>query len=283
LFGFLVWELKENYRLYAANRALELRPVLVGSHGETVLRLLRPGFHSGTVPKAFSRLRRAVHRSDARKRAARAEKQREILHHVEQALRHFTQCDLLFFLQQGGPWEGAELRVGHIVLGLHSIQIELVGAGANAGRAWIELEDCGGWLVATIKDEGWVGTLDGERRRVFRNALLGFYKKAGVMLVSTQLTRCLRPHGLDFCVTREGLSVTQEGNGGEAVYELRAEGPILAHGDARLVKSLPVFEARELLFRAVPLTWEDWVDVWECEQAGYAKELLSGLPLWDCP
>ena len=30
-----------------------------GSHGETVVRLLRPGFHSGTLPKRFARLRRA--------------------------------------------------------------------------------------------------------------------------------------------------------------------------------------------------------------------------------
>src|SRR5262249_3237653 len=48
--GFLVWELKENWRLYRANRALALGPVVIGSHGETMTRLLRPGFHSGTLP-----------------------------------------------------------------------------------------------------------------------------------------------------------------------------------------------------------------------------------------
>ena len=56
--GFLVWELKENWRLYAANRLANCN-----SHrrppGETIDRLLRPGFHSGTVPKLFARLRRA--------------------------------------------------------------------------------------------------------------------------------------------------------------------------------------------------------------------------------
>ena len=57
VFGFLVWELKENWRLYAANRPRYLRPMPIGSHGETLLRLLRPGIHSGTVPRLFAKLR----------------------------------------------------------------------------------------------------------------------------------------------------------------------------------------------------------------------------------
>ena len=59
VFGFLVWELTSNWRLYESNRPESLGPVVVGSHGETVVRLLRPGFHSGTLPKQFARLRRA--------------------------------------------------------------------------------------------------------------------------------------------------------------------------------------------------------------------------------
>src|SRR5262249_58981978 len=61
--GFLVWELKENWRLYAANRPPTLRPVMVGSHGETLARLLRPGFHSGTLPKLHAKLRKAERRA----------------------------------------------------------------------------------------------------------------------------------------------------------------------------------------------------------------------------
>src|SRR5262249_59590974 len=57
LWGFMAWELVANWRVYAANRARELRPAQIGSHGETMARLLRPGLHSGTVPKAFPRLR----------------------------------------------------------------------------------------------------------------------------------------------------------------------------------------------------------------------------------
>ncbi|MEX2560599.1 MAG: hypothetical protein WD403_11830, partial [Pirellulales bacterium] len=56
VFGFLVWELKENWRLYQANRPKLLGPVPVGHHGETVVRLLRPGLHSGLLPKLYARL-----------------------------------------------------------------------------------------------------------------------------------------------------------------------------------------------------------------------------------
>jgi hypothetical protein len=281
LFGFLVWELKENYRLYAANRSPELRPVLVGSHGETVLRLMRPGFHSGTVPKAFARLRRAVHRTNPRKRAAREDKQRTTLHHVEEALQHFVEFDLLYFLDQSGRFEGTGLRLGHIVLGLHSIQIQLTQPAAAAGGIWVEFEEGGGRLTATIRDEGLLGSLDGDRRRVLRNALIGFYKKVGVTLIRTQVAERLDSYGLDFRVTDEGLVVTTQEGGESAVYDLDAADRLVAQGDARLVKSLPVFTPRALLFRATPLTWLDWVNVWECEQSGYAKELMSGLPLWE--
>src|SRR5207302_7832460 len=50
IFGFLAWELRANWKLYRANRPPVLKPIAIGSHGESMARLLRPGFHSGTVP-----------------------------------------------------------------------------------------------------------------------------------------------------------------------------------------------------------------------------------------
>src|SRR5690606_34047042 len=90
LAGFLVWELKENWRVYKATRAKTLQPVIIGHHGETMSRLLRPGFHSGTIPKLHTRLRRAAWRKDTRELG----KARDGLHHVEHALLRFTQRQL---------------------------------------------------------------------------------------------------------------------------------------------------------------------------------------------
>ena len=59
-FGFLVWELKENWKLFDANHAPGAYPVPVGQHGETLRLMLRRGFHAGTVPKAWDKLRRLL-------------------------------------------------------------------------------------------------------------------------------------------------------------------------------------------------------------------------------
>ena len=57
IFGFLAWELKENWRLYRARtRRTRCGPKWSATNGETVLRLMRPGFHSGTLPKLYARL-----------------------------------------------------------------------------------------------------------------------------------------------------------------------------------------------------------------------------------
>lgn len=59
-FGFMVWELMENWRLYAANRPERLCRVRIGSHGESFYSFFRPGFHSGTIAKAFRKLRHST-------------------------------------------------------------------------------------------------------------------------------------------------------------------------------------------------------------------------------
>src|SRR5207244_10189143 len=51
--AFFLWEMQENWRLFRANRSPRLSAVVVGRHGETILQLLKPGAHSGTIPKLF--------------------------------------------------------------------------------------------------------------------------------------------------------------------------------------------------------------------------------------
>ena len=94
--GFLVWEFKENWRLYRANQPRDLRPQVAGGHGETVPRLLRPGFHAGTLPKLYARLRRI--------KGAGLGKRHEQLHHVEEAVRRFVERNLLAVLAGSKTW-----------------------------------------------------------------------------------------------------------------------------------------------------------------------------------
>ena len=65
IFGFIVWELKENWRLYESNRPDGIQPVVMGHHGETMRGYLLPRFHSGTVPKLYREIRKKL-RKEAR-------------------------------------------------------------------------------------------------------------------------------------------------------------------------------------------------------------------------
>lgn len=121
--GFLVWELKENWKIYAANhkafqpdfdlrRALKpltrvdlakapVEPAVVGSHGETLHSFLRRGFHSGTLPKAFDRLR-AVLRGQLRNEVSAAHKVRDAQRHlaeIEHTLLLFCDRELGYALR----------------------------------------------------------------------------------------------------------------------------------------------------------------------------------------
>jgi hypothetical protein len=127
IFGFLIWELKENWRLFAANRPKNLRPVLIGGHGETMLRLLRPGFHSGTIPKQFAKLRRAERKALRSGESGAARKHREMLHHVEIYLQRYIEREFIawFAAGDGGNWPSPRVRETRLATSEATIEVEL--------------------------------------------------------------------------------------------------------------------------------------------------------------
>jgi hypothetical protein len=176
VFGFLVWELRSNWRLYDANRPPTLGPVPVGSHGETVVRFLRPAFHSGTVPKRFARLRRALRAG--RERAAL--KHREALHHVEEAMRRLIEREFAELLRESRSLGGYSIEPGSIQLSTGRIRIELLGEDRDRPSLWIDLEERAGVLAAAVSRVGWLEILNDDERRTLADALAGLYKISGV-------------------------------------------------------------------------------------------------------
>jgi hypothetical protein len=179
IFGFLVWELKENWRLYEANRPTTLKPVLVGSHGETVVRLLRPGFHSGTIPKLFAKLRRAARRG--RGRASR--RFHDALHHVEEGLHRFAERELVHLLEHSRRWAKLPLRVTEVALATNRIRLELAcpDLGTKSMEIFLVLDD--GQVMARIGDTGWLEQLSPKQRDAFTEALAGWLQWAGACQV----------------------------------------------------------------------------------------------------
>jgi hypothetical protein len=176
LFGFLVWELRSNWRLYAANRPTTLGPIVVGSHGETVVRFLRPAFHSGTVPKRFAKLRRALRAG----RDGAVLKHREALHHVEEAMRRLIEREFAGLLRESRSLGADAIEPGSIHLATGRIRIELLGEDRDRPSLWIDLEERSGVLAAGVSQVGWLESLDDAQRRTLANALAGLYKISGV-------------------------------------------------------------------------------------------------------
>ena len=152
---FLFWEMRENWRLYRANRPDALRPVPVGDHGEPVRGLLHWGFHSGTVPRLYAKLR-AAEREAARTDLWRtARTHRAALRGVEEAVRRFVTRDFVEVLNdRESGWSGPRLTAGGVLLGTNRIRLEVSAEGA--APAWLEWEDRFGWLVAGWAEPGFL-------------------------------------------------------------------------------------------------------------------------------
>jgi hypothetical protein len=261
---FLFWEMRENWRVYRANRPPVLRPVPVGPHGETVHGLLHLGFHSGTVPRLFARLRAAEREAARTDNWREARTHRDALRNVEEAVRRFVTRDFVVMLNQSESWGGPKLCVGRVTLGTNRIRLEFTpeGAGEPASLEW---EDRSGWLVAGWAAPGFLTGLRDGPLRTFTNALAYLYTRAGVDLVREQVRAELPKDVGDFDVGPSGLLVWYGSRESQPllydltdpVNDLRPRNPT----DRKVTRG-PTLDATRLVFGRRQLTWADWTNVW---------------------
>jgi hypothetical protein len=274
--GYLAWELRSNWRLYRANQAPTLDPVSIGHHGETMLRFIRPGLHSGTVPKLHARIRKAVRRGRWRS----FNKRRADLHHVEESIRQFVERELIALLMSSRAWAGLQLKTGCIQLGSNNIQMEILAPGTGRPGLRIIFEQQAGWLIAAIDDPGWTSTLDAGRLLTLTNALAGFYKLCGVDLIREQVDACFRPSKVHWLVDAFGLTVWPEtGAEGRAVYPLKTHGALRPKLEGAVSPPLPELQAETLIYSAVPISWDRWVETWTRDQKGEKAQPLVPVGL----
>jgi hypothetical protein len=231
VFGFLVWEFRSNWRLYEANRPQALGPLAVGSHGETVVRFLRVGFHSGTLPKLFARLRRT--RQAGRERSTL--KRREALHHVEESVRRLLERDVAGLLHESLLLRDWSIEPGVIHLATNRIRVEMLAGAGERSSLWIDLEERSGVLAAGISQAGWLENCNPEQRRTLSDAVAGLYKLSGVELVHTP--------GAPVCHAEDSHTTPQA---------------------LRLIQ-------RPVRFSDVVIPWHAWVEEWEAAAEGIAE------------
>jgi hypothetical protein len=283
LFGFLFWEMKENWRIYRANRQAQLRAVGVGPHGETVRQLLQPGFHSGTVPKLYARLRGAEREGIQTGSWRAARTCRRALAEVEKTIRRLVERELVKLLQESTRWKGQSLGVGGVVLTPARIGIELTQAGP-APPVRLEWEEQSGWLVASIREAGWLESLGDEPRQAVTTALAGLYKLAGIDLVREQVCENLPPPATSFALTERDLALRVGPQPEPAVlYDLmKPRGPLRPRTPAGSpAPGWPSLDPARVVFARVPLSWQQWVESWQGSPDGQTPRMLlsSGVKL----
>ncbi|MBE2295806.1 MAG: sulfite exporter TauE/SafE family protein [Phycisphaerales bacterium] len=131
LFGFLGWELMENWKLYRANHPNQVQAVHFGLYRETLYTLLRPGFHSGALPKAFAELRQLIRLENRQEQPCsqhlrQVEAQlREILESVQALMTRQWVFALLERCREIG-YEQAEGVIEHLAVTASTLNVRVV-------------------------------------------------------------------------------------------------------------------------------------------------------------
>lgn len=278
--GFLVWELRGNWRLYAVNRRRDLRPVVVGSHGETLIRLMKLGIHSGTLPRLFAKLRRAARRADPSRRVRDLMGYYARLHHVELHVRHFFDREFLGFLAESPAFAGVALEVGETDVGTNSLRVEIRAPELGDEQLWLAFEEQSGRVIARVWRSGWLRNLNPAQLAALRGLLVGFYRVGGADLVREQIVACLGPQVRPYDVTEAGLVLLpRPGRQGSTVYDLDESPQIVprvlggARIDADAAYSASV-DCESLVFGQTHTPWSDWVAAWTLEESGSAFPAL---------
>ena len=191
LFGFLAWELNENWKLYRANHPDHAQPAHFGPESETLYALLRPGFHSGALPKAFAELRAVIglenehQRSDSQRLRQAEARLSEIL----ESLRAFATRELAFALGerwQATGYERAEAVVVKLEAATASLDLRValypLGRQGTTGEpVWLDLRfDLGAdGLQSEIGLGGSVESLRAEEKTWLEAEAAYFLERAG--------------------------------------------------------------------------------------------------------
>lgn len=269
VFGFLVWELKENWRLYAANRPPRLRAASIGPHGEPLLRLLRLGFHSGTLPRLFGRLRQAGCRPSDTGAWQPVHRQLQGLQAIESAIRAFLERELIGLLAANRTTAELRLRVDRIQLEGHRVvaEIERHGAGGGTQSAPLQLsfQERAGWIIAALPQRGWLDAAPVGQQDAVYQALRGLYHAAGVHLVWEHVQARCGPDAVWYDFRVEGLWLWDSDRLADArLVRFRDVPP--GDFDKRPARPSPVMSPElldELFFSRDRLDWEAWVRLWD--------------------
>ena len=253
---------------------------MIGHHGETLARFLKPGFHSGTIPKLFTKLRRAAWKQDTRS----ISKHKEELHHAEEAIGIFVERQLVAMLVEGDAFGVRDVALGHVEIGSNRVQATLVCPSLGQEPAILRFELQSGWLVAGLPEAGWLARLSPAQQQIFEIVLAGFYKLAAIDLAREQLEHALQSRPEEppppYDIADEGLVVwPAHAFEVELVYDLHRAAPPVVRG-AEYHGEVIDLAGRHAIFGREPLYASVWSTTWQQIARGDAPmRVISGPSL----
>lgn len=217
LCGFLAWELKENWKLFRANQPASPAAVRVGSHGETVDALLRRGFHSGTLPRAYEKLFKAYKKSFLYYDEDKVHRVHHDLHHVAEDVRRFVDRDLIAALHRDPAFEHSGLRFVCEEIDTDRTHLdaflEIRQEQTTLYRLRLRYELENGWLLASLRSlstpsQGALRlTLD--QQNACDQHLVFFLQKSGVRLVRSKIEEWLGFYLRGFEIVTSGAATSE--------------------------------------------------------------------------
>lgn len=264
-FGYLFWELKENWSLYQANRSQNIRPMSLGQHGETLLTLLEPGIHSGTIPRLFTRWRRAEREAIRTRNWRIARGFRQNLEEIQDSIRLFVTRNFIHLLSESRAWKAMPPRVGQVAVSCSQIQIELLNCQFPGESLWLEFQEKEGWLSVKMQGPQWFHSLPPEQKEPLNLGLQYLFKLGGVSLIQEQILSQLPGTSPDFDIRSRNLVVWGTRDKDRVTtYDWRNyRGKLLPYPQ----DGIPL-DAVKTLFHLTPLSWNDFVAWWRQEAEG---------------
>lgn len=179
IFGFIVWELKENWRLYAANRSERYPKAVIGHHGETVRALLRPGFHSGTVPKIYRSIRTKVRDAALSGKTPLLSKHWHELIELQDNIQLSIQRDLIPLLTSFEGWAKLQPNIATKTPTTQNIVFK-IGIATNDEPIKVHIQHKNNHILAEVQKPEWFYHLSGDIQKHFDLSLQILFESLSV-------------------------------------------------------------------------------------------------------
>jgi hypothetical protein len=282
VFGFIFWEMKENWSLYRENRRQAVAPVAVGSFGETIRGYFQPGFHAGTLPKLFAKIRHAETRALRTGNYSAVRQYRATLADIEESLLKFIGREFCVLLEQSVVWRGQSLKATRVEMSGNRIRFHLAHPNFPDQPLMPTFENRCGWIVAGLNAAPWLVSLSSEARADLHNALVLLYKIAGVDLVREQVYAMLPSPQDHYDFSPQGLVIwPADRQGKELSVELRPAHELKEPVDFDPTISILTWDPERVLFSNRPLTRAQCLMCWPShpDASKSLPRLLADIPI----